>query len=79
MAEIKSWRGFLEAVERMRELQKVYRRTKTPSSHASARRCEAEVDAVIRAKRAEWDKAANPDITGLEDKESGGRDEGKGG
>jgi len=68
MAEIRDWRGFLEAVERMRELQKIYRRTRSPSSHASAKRCEAEVDAVIRAKRAEWDRLASPEFPGPDEK-----------
>ena len=66
MAEIKGWRGFFDAVERMREMQKIYRRTRTPSSHASAKMCEAEVDAVIKARRREWDAAACRELPGLQ-------------
>jgi len=78
MGEIRGWRGFFDAVERMRELQKIYRRTKSPSSHAAAKKCEAEVDKVIKAKRAEWSRGATPSLSGMNDKadeqtNSGGR------
>jgi hypothetical protein len=53
---IASWKDFFIAVERMRRRQKVYFLCKSPSNLNKAKECEAEVDACIEKKRAEWDR-----------------------
>jgi len=59
---ISSWKEFFVAVEQMRECQKEYFKTKGPSALNAAKKCEAEVDAVIKQKRAEWERQAQPEI-----------------
>jgi len=51
---IYSLKDFLIAVEKMRECQKEYFRTRTPSSLAAAKKYEAVVDVCIKKKRSEW-------------------------
>lgn len=58
---IGSWKDFLIAVEKMRTSQKEYSRTRSPSSLAVAKRREAEVDACIEKKRAEWARQLRPE------------------
>lgn len=59
---IKSWKEFLIAVEQMRECQKVYFQTKSPSALHASKKCEMAVDAVIEQKRAEWAKQSQPEF-----------------
>ena len=59
---ISSWKEFFIAVEQMRECQKVYFQTKSVSALNLSKKCEAEVDAVIKEKRAEWARAKQPEI-----------------
>ena len=59
-----SWNDFLEAVERMRESQKVYFRTKTAAALTAARRSEKAVDDAIKARRAEWAREIQPELIG---------------
>ena len=56
-SKINSWKDFLIAVERMRECQKEYFRTKSSSALNASKMQEAVVDNCIKLKRAEW---ANP-------------------
>jgi hypothetical protein len=53
---IASWKEFALAVEEMRRRQKIYFLGKTLSNLNKAKECEAEVDACIAKKRAEWDR-----------------------
>ena len=59
---INSWKEFFIAVEQMRECQKAYLRTKSPSANHLAEKCEKEVDAVIKQKRAEWAQKTQPEL-----------------
>jgi hypothetical protein len=59
---IASWKEFFTAVEQMRECQKAYARTKSPSAHNAAKRCEAAVDACIKEKRAGWAREKQPKL-----------------
>ena len=59
---IASWKDFFIAVEQMRECQKVYFLSKSPSALHTAKKCEAEVDACIREKREEWARQAQPEL-----------------
>ena len=59
---ITSWKEFLIAVEQMRECQKVYSRTNSPTARHTAQKCEAEVDACIQEKREEWARQQQPEM-----------------
>jgi hypothetical protein len=51
---ITSWKDFFIAVEQMRECQKEFYRTNSPSALMARKRCEQTVDNCIIEKRAEW-------------------------
>ena len=53
---------FLLLVAQMRELQKRYFRTRSPSALKAAKNCEAAVDALIENKRAEWALEKQPEL-----------------
>ena len=59
---IASWKEFLIAVEQMRECQKTYFRSNSRSALILAKKCEKEVDAVIREKRSEWERKIQPEL-----------------
>ena len=59
---IASWKEFFVAVEQMRECQKVYDQTKSPTALHTAKKCEAEVDACIKEKREEWARQKQPEL-----------------
>jgi hypothetical protein len=59
---ISSWGEFLSAVERMRQGQKVYFLTRSPSALAAAKKLEAEVDACIEQRRAERARQLQPEL-----------------
>jgi hypothetical protein len=61
---IASWKGFFIAVEQMRECQKVYFLTRSPSALAAAKKCEKTVDGCIAQKRAEWAEKEQPLLIG---------------
>lgn len=61
---INSWKSFFIAVEQMREIQKVYFRTKSTAALHAARKCEVAVDAAINQKRSEWEKQVQPELIG---------------
>ena len=60
--KITSWKSFFIAVEQMREIQKLYFRTRSPSAHSAAEKCEAVVDACIKEKRDEWARQLQPEL-----------------
>jgi len=57
-----SWPEFLVAVERMRESQKEYNRTKTPASFHAMKKCESVVDGTIKQQREKWARKAQPEL-----------------
>jgi hypothetical protein len=59
---IASWKDFFTAVEQMRECQKVYFLTRSPSALHAAKECEKTVDDCIRQKRAEWARQSQPEL-----------------
>jgi len=64
-----SWEGFLAfltAVDQMRECQKAYFRTRSPSSLAAAKKCERAVDAIIKQARAEKAREIQTELFGGE-------------
>ena len=61
---ITSWKEFFKAVEKMRECQKDYSRTKGFSAFCIAKNSEAVVDACIKEKRAEWEREKQPELIG---------------
>jgi hypothetical protein len=63
---ISSWKDFLLAVDKMRQCQKDYARTKSPAAHNAAKKREAEVDACIKQKRETWAALKQPELS-LED------------
>jgi hypothetical protein len=56
------WNGFFPAVEKMRECQKEYIRTNTPSAKNAAKKYEMQVYAFIRIRRAELEQKKQPGI-----------------
>jgi len=54
--KINSWKDFLLAVERMRECQKEYFRTRSPAALNASKMQEAVVDNCIKIKRFEWEQ-----------------------
>ena len=59
---IASWKDFFTAVERMRQCQIEYFRTRGPGALLAAKKCEAAVDACIEEKRAEWARQKQPEL-----------------
>jgi len=59
---ISSWKEFFIAVEQMRECQKEYFRTKSLLALAASKKCEAQVDMVIKEKRSKWAKQLQPEL-----------------
>jgi len=55
-----SWPEFLVAVERMRESQREYNRTKTSASFNAMKTCESVVDGTIKQQREKWARKAQP-------------------
>ena len=54
--------SLLEAVERMRESQKIYARTNAPSDKEAAKRHERDVDAIIKAIREKLARENQPEL-----------------
>ncbi|MDR0583584.1 MAG: hypothetical protein LBG57_04455 [Treponema sp.] len=59
---INSWKDFFIAVEQMRECQKVYFLSKSPSALAAAKKCEKAVDDCIKQRRSEQDRQSQPEL-----------------
>jgi hypothetical protein len=59
---IASWMDFFTAVEKMRECQKLYFLHKDHTALLAAKKREAEVDACIKEKRAEWARRKQPEL-----------------
>jgi hypothetical protein len=59
---ITSWKELFDAVEQMRRSQKKYYLAKTLENLREAKKYEAEVDACIEAKRAEWERRNQPEL-----------------
>ena len=62
---IVSQEKFFTAVLKMRKYQKEYFRTKYPEVLYAAKKCEAEVDAIIKAKCAENARKLQPELRGV--------------
>ena len=56
--------SMFEAVERMRESQKICSRTNSPSDKAAAKRYEQAVDAIIKDTREELARENQPELIG---------------
>jgi hypothetical protein len=61
---ISSWKEFFAVVEKMRECQKEYAKTRALSARLIAKKCEDAVDACIKEKRAEWAREKQPELIG---------------
>jgi len=59
---ISSWKEFLIAVEEMRDAQKEYFITRSPSSLNLAKKHESVVDKCIKQKRSEWANKLQPEL-----------------
>ncbi|MCL2762213.1 MAG: hypothetical protein FWD36_03265 [Treponema sp.] len=59
---ITTWKEFFDAVEKMRECQKIYSKDRSPISLRVAQKREAVVDECIKEKNAEWARKLQPEL-----------------
>jgi len=60
--KINSWKEFLKAVEQMRECQKEYSKSNSPSALNAAKMYESVLDNCIKIKRFEWEQQKQPEL-----------------